>query len=495
MSTSLRLFGLLLAVTALAPALGSANSHSAPGAIQRAQSVDEEPQEMFRWAMTAADLGEVTLPRAGAGGGWAPGPNGLYYRSVPAFTADPTYEVIIRAPHSGSALYAERILVQIPANFAQKPFAERAVVVGFHSFSVSEKDIFLNTNLPFEAAQRGWMLVAPYGLTDTSFASPQSQASLEAVFHVLYGLVPFNYRRIYAVGFSMGGLNALSYGMRHLDRLQLQFAGIVAHTSTLDMLQEYADSTPVMQWLLANSRHFQGTPQTHSFEYERVSPVQFRDDGLVDAEKAPVLNIAGRPIYLHTNLADPRTDLVAGMGALATFLQQRGAHVVEHLVHDPAVGHHWSSLPLGTALDYVAAHELGGAPEQTVEMFADNPGRWLHTEVESISPDRFGRFRLELAPVQAGILNSFALLATRDLDEIRLKTNQLGLDATTPLRFLHESSDGTADTLRIAGFANSPTSVTVDDQPATSWSWQATSKELVIEPTTDGRFVKVDVHP
>ena len=47
------------------------------------------------------------------------------------------------------------------------------------------------------------MLIAPYGLTDTSFANGQSQFSLQAVSHILYSLIPFNYQRVYGVGFSM----------------------------------------------------------------------------------------------------------------------------------------------------------------------------------------------------------------------------------------------------------------------------------------------------
>lgn len=492
MSIPKRLLGLLLASTSLCSATIAT---SQDGVSSSASSLNgEEPQGLFRWAMTAEDLGQVAVPAVGLAG-WAMGPNGMYYRSVPGFTADPTYEVIIRAPHSGSAKYAERLLVQIPSNFSQKPFDERAVMVGFHSFSVSEKDIFLNTDLPFEAAQRGWLLVAPYGLTDTSFANPQSQVSLEAVFHALFAVVPFNYKRVYAVGFSMGGLNALSYGMRHLDRQQLQFAGIVAHTSTLDMPQEFENSPPVMQWLLSNQRHFQGNLQSKPFEFERVSPVQFQTDGLVDADRAPILNFAGRPIFLHSNLADSHTELVEGMGSLSQFLQQRGANVVEHLVHDPAMGHDWKTLPLASALNYVSAYQVEATPLSSVEVFADNPGRWLHTDVESISHDAFGRFQLEISPVAAGSLNAFALLETRDLNELRVRAPQMGLDPKTSLTVLHESADGTSDLIRIAGYNSAPTSVTVDGAPPVSWNWVGGSREVVIEPTDDGRYARIVVTP
>jgi len=481
-------------ILALLVAFSATFSAKAAAAAPARQAPDGVPESLFRWSMAVEDLGAVTVPQAGTAG-WQVGPNGMRFRKVPGFTADPTYEVVIRAPHSGSATYPERILVQLPVGFAQKPFAERAVVVGFHSYSVSEKDVFLNTDLPFEAARRGWMLVAPYGLTDTSFASPQTQASLEAVFHVLYGIVPFNYRRVYAVGFSMGGLSALSFGMRHLDPRQLQFAGIVVHTGTLDMPRAFEEAPGWLQQKLSNARHFKGSLEAAPFEYERVSPIQLLDDGPVDPDRAPVLNLDDRPIYLHANLADPQVDLVEGMWALATFLQQRGAWVVENLVHEPAAGHHWASLDLAPALDFVSQHDLGGPAEPSMELFVDRPGRWRHSEVEALLAGAFGRFRLELAPLQGESLNSFALLETRDVDELRLRLGELGLSAGETLRFQHESADGTADLLRLAGYAQAPRSVELADGTPVGWSWAARRKELVIEPSSDGRYVDVRVLP
>jgi len=465
-----------------------------PAAVAGPQPEGEEPQEMFRWAQTAEDLGTVQVPSIG-GAGWKHGPSGVLYRSVPSFSGDPTFEVVIRAPFSGSPLYAERLLVQMPADFTTKPFQERCVVVGFHRFSASEKDVFVNTTLPYEAAERGWMLVAPYGLTDTNFGNVRSQASLAAVSHLLFSLVPFNYRRVYAVGFSMGGLSALSFAMRHLDPQQLQFAGVVIHTPSLDMVQEYADADLSLQLLLEDIRHFGGPPSKVPFEYDRVSPVRFDSSGLVDPDLAPVVNFSQRPIYLHANLADPNTELLAGVIAMRNYLQQRGALVTEDLVHMPAAGHSWETLELGPALDWVAGFELESSPPATVELFADGPGRWLHVQVESISPDAFGRLRLAMAPLSTGTLNSLALDRTRDLQELALDLDVLGLDASRPLSLTHESADGTADVLRLRGYATAPASISVEGAPPAWSSHHAPSQELWLRPTDDGRAVRVDITP
>lgn len=465
------------------------------GPLAVAAPTQEAPAAEFRWAQTLEDLGEVAVPSMTGGGSWFQGPHGLRYRTVPSVSGDPTYELVLRAPWSGHPTRPERLLVQIPADFFQRPFDERAVVFGFHRFSVSEKDVFLNTDLPHEARQRGWMLVAPYGLSETNFGNAQSQASLAHVALVLYDLVPFNYRRCYAVGFSMGGISALSFGMRHLDRMQLQFAGVVAHTPTLDMVRTFETSGLAQRLVLAGPANFGGTPDEEPFAYERVSPVRFQPSGLVDADHAPILNLAGRPVFLHANLADPNTDLLSGTTALAQFLQQRGALVLESLVHEPAAGHSWDTLPLGQALDFVGAHELPVTAAQEQSFFVDTPGRWLQVTVDAITPERTARFRLELAPLALPTTNAFRLDGTRDLERVTLRLVPLGLDPTAPLSFVHEAADGTVDELVLAGYPAPPTEVRREGQPLADWSFDASAGELVVRPSTDGSETTITVLP
>jgi len=162
------------------PALLACLATAALPAAARAAPQEQAPRVAFTWAQEPQDLGHVEPP-AGASGGWYSGPPGTSYRPVPGFGADPTFEVVVRAPHSGHPVLAERFLLQFPADFLTRPFQERALVIGCHSYGVSEKEIFLSTDLPYECAQRGWMLLAPYGLKDTSFANVQSQVSLRAV--------------------------------------------------------------------------------------------------------------------------------------------------------------------------------------------------------------------------------------------------------------------------------------------------------------------------
>ncbi len=483
-----------LAPLALALGLLVAPPAASAAVQQEPDGARDAPQELFRWAQSVEDLGKVAVPAVGSGG-WQFGPNGIQYRSVPSVSGDPTYELILRAPYSGNATLPERLLVQVPANFTQRPFAERAVVVGFHSFSISEKDIFINTALPYEAKARGWMLIAPYGLTDTSFGNAQSQASLATVAHALFAVVPFNYRRVYGVGFSMGGQSALSFAMRHLDPQQLQFAGVVVHTPPLDIAKTFANSNLAVQLTLANAKHFGGTPTLEPYAYQRISPVELQPSGLVDPGHAPVLNFAERPVYLHANLADPQTQLLAGVTALSQFLQQRGALVVENLTHDPALGHSWASLPLAQALDFVGNYELPGAPPQEQSFFVDAPGRWIHTEVDAIAPQRVARFRLELAPVALGTPNGFAVDGTTDLERLVLNLPKLGLSATSPLRFQHAAGDATPDELVLRGYSQPPQQVLIGGVPLATWTFDSLEQAVVLQTAPDGSAITVDVLP
>ncbi|MCB9916287.1 MAG: hypothetical protein H6828_14250 [Planctomycetes bacterium] len=452
-------------------------------------------QSTFSWAQTSQDLGTVAVPATGGTSPWYQGPLGTRYRSVPSYTGDPTFEVVIRAPQSGSPTLAERLLIQIPAGFYAQPWSNRAAVFGFHSFGVSEKDVFLNSSLAWECSARQWLLVAPYGLTDTNYACPQTQDSLEAMGHVLYSLIPFNYRRVYAVGFSMGGLSALSYATRHLDPWQLQFAGVVVHTAPLDMRREVQVKPFIASILLANAAHFGATYATAPFEYERVSPVRFLTSGLVDDQAAPVVNLEGRPIFLHANLADPDPLLVSGMTELGSFLSARGAWVYPSLVHDPAAGHAWSTLPMAQALDFVAQSWLPAVGPPKVEVFADRPGRWPHAEVLAQPPDTFARYTLELSPVAASTPNSVALTATRELDQVLLDLGRLNLSKLAPLEVRHQSADGSPDTLILAGYAGPPSAVTVDGGAPVSVQWQDVYQELWIQPTSDGHACTLVVTP
>lgn len=447
---------------------------------------------LFSWAQAAEDVGHVHVPASGPG--WTPGPGNTRYRPVPSFTGDPTFEAILGPPESGHPILAERILVQMPADFAARPFEKRVLVVAFHSFSVSEKEVFLSTELPHECARRGWMLVAPYGLKDTHYANVNSQRSLESVARVLYQFVPFNYRRVYAVGFSMGALSALSFGMRHLDPGELRFAGIVAHTPPLDVAALFESASPQFQATLSNAGHFGAPPSVDPFAYERVSPAFLAPGGL-DPQLVPAANLAHVPLFLHTNLADPQQGLVVGTQQLADLLRLFGAEVVESFVYEPGLGHAWATLPLARALDVVATGRLEGNGPPQATVFADRTGAWHQAELREAPPLVHARWRLAIAPADAPAPNAFEVVGTRHVEELAFLPEALGLEVAHTLWVRHQSLDGTPDRLILRGYSAAPSEVVTESGAPLEWSFDPLAGEVRVVPSSDGHPVWVRVVP
>ncbi len=482
-----RAFGFALMLILLSSPFG------APGRPTSVRPQPEEPSLLFSWAQTSRDLGSVVLPATGTGG-WHVGPFALRYRTVPSFTKDVTLEVIVAAPDSGHPTLPERFMLQYPRNWAKRPLKEKAVVVGFHSFSVSEKQIFLDTDLPFECARRGWMLVAPYGLKDENFANVGTQQSLENILLILHSLVGYNHERIYGVGFSMGGLNAVSYAMRHQDQGKPRFAAVVSHTGTVDMIREYDNADAFRQQRLRNPFHFGASPTNDPFEYERVSPALILNSGLLDPDKAPVCNALHIPFYFHANLADPNTELLAHTLELKNYLAFRGATVYENLTVDPVAGHSWTTLPMAQALDSVSIHSLPGPP-QILDVFADRQDRWLYSDV-LVKPDNtHARYQIEISPIQLSRVNSFRITQTENLDSVRLRLRAMGLDPTTDLTFECSSVDATSDVFVLKGYPTPPQALRVLRARSWNWTHDAARKELRIRIAYGRGSAKVLIRP
>ncbi|MCA8979192.1 MAG: hypothetical protein KDC14_04130 [Planctomycetes bacterium] len=458
------------------------------------QAAEEEPQLAFSWAVSSSELGAVRLPAEPTLGAWQAGPSNTLYRSIPSFTGDPSYEVLLLPPSSGHPTQAERFLLQFPADLLERPMQERAMVVGLHGFQQSEKSIFLNTELPWECASRGWILLAPYGMTDTHFGNVGSQQALEACVRIVYGAMPFNHRRVYAVGFSMGGLAALSFGMRHLDVHGLRFAGVAVHTAPLDLFQSWNDATPPLRELLSDELHFGATPEDDPFAWERVTPVRFHESGVVDPEHATVDNLRHVPVLLHANLADPLPHLVEGVQELKNHLLLRGATVEESLVFEPTMGHSWSTMDFAATLDFLGEQGLGPVPDEST-LACDRTGGWLGAELRAMQANSHARYRLERGPASIGHTNAFALTQTRGVDELAIDVAAYGLDVNALLSFQHASADGTYDMVVLNGYTSAPGNVLVDGVPPRSLGFDEERHELRIVPTGDGHAVRVDVIP
>ncbi len=445
----------------------------------------------FRWSLDADRPGPVELLDTS---GWSEhAAGGFHYRSVPSWTDAPTYELYFAPPASGHATLAERALVQVPLGFGDRPRPQRAAVVAFHGAGRSEKEVFVETELPRECARRGWLLVAPYGLTDSHFANQASQEALAAVMAGVEALAPFERRRVYAVGCAMGGLSALNFAMRHQDPRGLRVAGVVCHSPTLDLAAEWRRASGRERVRIATS--IGGTPREVPRAYERISPARFSSQGLVDPRRSPVVQLEGMLIYLCANLADPEVTRPTEVQELRAFLNARGARVVEGLVFQPGVGGGWSSLPLGHALDLLSEQLVHGVP-RVLEVFADRPGTYGAAVLRRLGEGTHGRFRLSLADPDERE-NSVALEGTVNVEEVAIDPGLAELDPTRPVTLRWSSADGTADRVVLRGYPRMPAQVTIDGgRPSPRvWAWISDAGEVRLDLPSSDRTSVVVVTP
>ncbi|TAJ25297.1 MAG: hypothetical protein EPO68_00220, partial [Planctomycetota bacterium] len=389
----------------------------------------------FTWEFSADDRGLVRVP-LGRTGGWKTLVDpGFQARLVPGYSSDPTAEVILWPSLTGIDGKAERFLVQFP--LAALGAGPTPTVVAFHPYGVSEKSPFQATALPALCQERGWVLIAAYGLVDTNYANVDAQTALVAVLEFIDGYLPIDRTRLWGVGFSMGGLNALSFGMRHQDPSGFRFAGIVDHSGPIDVAKQYDDGDALLKSILADADHFGGAPGDQPFAYERVSPAPLVG-GAIDPARASIENLLHVPLYLHCNLQDTETSLVAQTQKLHAFLTARGANAVLSTVNGGAQ-HVWSTLDMVDALAFLEHKPLGALPAAQ-SLHADRPGTWLATKLLAAPAASIARYRVERVPGA----NALELRGTHAVDALQLDLAALGLASGAPLYLGAEAADGSA---------------------------------------------------
>lgn len=410
------------------------------------------------------------------------------------WSGHPTVEVIIEAGLSGHPTQDERLLMQFPPNLFQIPQEERALVLAFHPYGLSYLSPFNGSELPTLCEERNWILVAPLGLTQTNFATVQSQETLDITLELIFHLLQFNRQRVYTVGFSMGGLNAVSYAMRKQDPTGLRVAGVVNHTGTMDAILDYETGGPGLKEVLEDDLHFNGSPTEEFFAWERINPTRLTPGNIVDPLRAPVTNLIDVPFYLHLNTQDPNADLVAMTYALHTHLLGLGVDVHLDTVNAGNT-HAWSTMDMAEALDFIdGGLAPGEAPENgpVLELFADREDAYRLSEVVSIEPDQVARYKIV---VQTPLVNSFAVQAVDGVRELSLDLAPMLVNTAEVLSMTTWAVDGKPVTYNLQGYTAAPSTITVNGVPPVSSSFDAASGTLTVTPTVDGSFAVVQVIP
>jgi len=387
--------------------------------------------------------------------------------------------VILYPPNSGVPDRAERFLLQFPLHEPVAP-ASKALVIAFHPFGVSEKSPFNATALPFLCAQKRYLLLAPYGLVDTNYACAPSQQALDAILALLGKWIAYDKERVYAIGFSMGGLNALSYAARHQDPAATRIAALIDHTGTADPIRAYQQGGAELKALLEDPLHFGGSPTSASYAWQRIAPVRIGSQG-VEPLTAQVENLLHVPMWIHWNPADPFQDLVHQTVTLRNWLILQGAQVQS----STAVGtlqHAWSTLPMEQAFEWLD-DQLLATPPAAFRAHRDAPGGHFEQELRDSVPQQVARWRFD---------GTGPTLRVRDTLAVR----ELAFDP-------HSYGGGAALTLELSGldanFArlvllaqpNAPAQVQALTGPAPLWFHDPQRAELTLLPQGPSQVLSI----
>lgn len=454
------------------------------------------PSQPAQWQFIE-QRGSTTDYELGTTGDWYYWPPFLQWRFLDAsqwVTADPIVEVDIYPPYSGSATNIEAFFLQVPLAHPA-PLEDRALIMGFHGSQVSPAQIFgigsgIN-DLPEICSDNGWLLMAPNGLHTSNMASEPTQRALEVDLAFLYSVLPFNPDKVYSLGFSMGGLNATSFALRHQDPFALRTAGIIYHTGTTDIIRDYNDATPhFQQTIWEDPLVFGASPTENPFAYDRVNPARFDAAGTGFLDDFFQLDaIKHTPFYLHYNTNDP-TKYDGWNSVLSGALTAKGFTVESAITTTLQPKHSIFTLDFIDAVGYVTETPLGPLPASS-RIFADRPAKYLWSRMISDPAPNVARYTVAIDTST----NSFAVSDTHHVDVLGFAPSLMGLSPSQTLTFTAASGDLTPDTYVIGDYPAAPTSILVDGVQPLATSYDPIKGEVSISPNETGSAASIEIIP
>lgn len=356
------------------------------------------------------------------------------------------------------------------------------LLVVFHSYGRSGKEITEETRYFQEAIQRGWYVVAPLGAHKYNFGIPYAQDNIQAVLDWATSRLTIDPNRIYGVGFSMGGGGVLSYAARHLDPGHARFAAVFNHTGNPSLRHAYYNSASTT--LFENPLLFGGPPDTFPFAYQRSSVIDLDPvDDTIDLDTDVARNLSHVPVHTWSALNDPLQHLVHQSVRLHDQLGVRGA--ASTLEIGPGFEHAWRTISEREVLDTLEPHTLATpGPDTTVRTIADHDGVWFHFDLTQHSPNRFTPFTWN---VQA-TTNRLFLFQAENLASVRFDPESAGLDPLADLQLVLSNRDGLPLDVELEGYPEPPASVHRNSALSPSWSHDPVTGTLTIHETAAQSF-------
>ena len=367
----------------------------------------------------------------------------------------------------------------LPAPTQQVP-----LLVVFHKFGTSHKDMIVNTDFAAEAGRQGWYAVCPLAANTQHFSSLVSQQHMQAVIQDMLLRFPLIDRnRIYAVGFSMGGGAVANYAARHLDPSKPMIAAMVTMSSGVALNDTYSNDVPARPFLdfwFGNGTAGSASP----FEMSRSSLIDFDPNTLVvDATRDLARNLTHIPFQLLRAFDEGVPYVPRQCDLFAAHMTTLGVLPGPAFNYDivpfglEVYDHRWQMLDETWACNWLGQFTL--TLPSSANTLADRDGVYFHFYVEQEVATAFTPFQWT---ADAGT-NSFKLLGTSNLRRLTVDTLGAGLDPAAPLDIVLSSADGLADVVVLTNIAALPSAVIRDGIATTNWSYNAFAQELTLVET------------
>ena len=367
-------------------------------------------------------------------------------------------------------------LPQGPAGAAQ--FAPMLVL--FHGYGQTPQQLLTLTNYFAEAQARGWYVLAPMGAHQFNFSIEYAQRNVEQALGWCARFLSPDLDHLYAVGFSMGAGMATSYGARHQDPTQAQFAAIVNHTGTSSIRDVYWKAGD--QSLLQSPLMFGASPNQDPFVYQRASTIDLDEvSAEVDPASDMLRNLSHIPVRTVAANFDPLTYLVDQATSFDAWFAHRGGSSDLELAN--ASIHNWNTLDESDTLDWLETHSLDDlGPGITHRVLADRNGKWHDFEVFQTQAGAFTPLTWNVDVPG----NRLLMAGVENLRRFTIDPVKLGLDPSQALRVLFHASDRQPVRIVVDGFSSSPIGVLRNGVPTSNWTWNANTQRVILRENQPG---------
>ena len=372
------------------------------------------------------------------------------------------YELRITGLPSG---FVERFLLQVPAGPTD---VDVPLVVAYHAFGVSMFDITVNTTIPAETDSRGWYMLAPLGTADITFSSLTSQFHTELLIDLVCQNFNIDTSRIYGIGFSMGGGNALNYAARHVDPDKPMFAALVNHTGICSQRHSYEYDClhdTIIDCPTQNAWEFWygGPPDTFGFMYARSSVIDMNVlTTVIDPDTDFARNLLHVPINSWLATQDPLTELIEQNFRFVTWFATKGGSIILNPILN--ANHEWATLDVASSFLWLENQAL--SLPTSADTLADQDGKWFWFDLVQDAGGDFSRFSWAVD----NFLNQLTIDTTANVSELQAHVVDAGLDTAQVFRLaLGPTEDGTTDSIVLLDYPNAPSQVTRDGLVDTSW--------------------------